>query len=310
MAWIAVATIGGSIVGGMIQSDAIGSAADQQSAAARDANALQKYMYDQTRTDNARGVERYGIYDNSASGTHGPDSSFTGMMHVERYNNTCYFDIPSTAGDTVNIQCFFDWRGGTGVLYDNAIPDITSGAWGAKPEVKCQMQALQRAGGPFGPWGHYAGSLTGNFSALVGGSGLTAFPLPRQCGYGHPTSGNVSTDVLGTATTKSTFYVTGTTRNMASAAPLSGDTAILTGVDTNSVPTYMGNYDPIYSSGNTGTGDYSNISGENYASPGAEYADGAVYFTFGAATGTAVGWVNASKPGYTKYTYPHPLRTS
>jgi hypothetical protein len=53
MAWIAVATIGGSIIGGMIQSDAIGSAADQQSAAARDANALQKYMYDQTRTDNA-----------------------------------------------------------------------------------------------------------------------------------------------------------------------------------------------------------------------------------------------------------------
>lgn len=48
-------TIGlmGTLGGAMIGADATSDAADQAAGSARDANALQKYMYDQTRTDNA-----------------------------------------------------------------------------------------------------------------------------------------------------------------------------------------------------------------------------------------------------------------
>ena len=50
MAWIAA---GAAIVGGMMSSDAAGDASAAQQQSGREANALQKAMYDQTRTDNA-----------------------------------------------------------------------------------------------------------------------------------------------------------------------------------------------------------------------------------------------------------------
>lgn len=45
--------VGGSLLSGALQSNAAGKAADAQVAAARDANQLQKYMYDTTRADYA-----------------------------------------------------------------------------------------------------------------------------------------------------------------------------------------------------------------------------------------------------------------
>ncbi len=51
MTWVAVAVGGASLIGGAMSSNAAGKAADAQAAASGDANALQKYMYDQTRQD-------------------------------------------------------------------------------------------------------------------------------------------------------------------------------------------------------------------------------------------------------------------
>lgn len=53
MAWGIVAGVGGSLVSGMIASDAAGDAVDAQSAAAAKSDATQRYQYDTTRADNA-----------------------------------------------------------------------------------------------------------------------------------------------------------------------------------------------------------------------------------------------------------------
>ncbi len=52
MSWGAVAAVGASVVGGMISSDAAGSAADAQAGSAAASDATQRYMYDTTRADN------------------------------------------------------------------------------------------------------------------------------------------------------------------------------------------------------------------------------------------------------------------
>lgn len=51
MAWVAVIGAGGAILGGVIASSGSKSAANTQAAAADQANATQKQMFDQTRTD-------------------------------------------------------------------------------------------------------------------------------------------------------------------------------------------------------------------------------------------------------------------
>jgi hypothetical protein len=50
---LGIAGIAGNLIGSSMQADAMSSAADQQSQAAKDANALQKYQYDTTRQDTA-----------------------------------------------------------------------------------------------------------------------------------------------------------------------------------------------------------------------------------------------------------------
>lgn len=50
---VAAAVVGSAVVGGVMQSNAAGKAADAQSSAAAQADATQRYQYDQTRADNA-----------------------------------------------------------------------------------------------------------------------------------------------------------------------------------------------------------------------------------------------------------------
>lgn len=50
---VAAAVVGSAVVGGAMSANAAGKAADAQSAAAGQADATQRYMYDQTRADNA-----------------------------------------------------------------------------------------------------------------------------------------------------------------------------------------------------------------------------------------------------------------
>jgi hypothetical protein len=207
---------------------------------------------------------------------------------------------------TPNLICFFEWRGGTGIVADCEIPDISSGWWGNKSEINCQMQMLQRAGGPCGMFGkntnYYAAKWTGNVPSSPG-----AYPAPRQIGMSHPSSGNVTTDVTNN---RCTFYNT-TTAYTVPSGPNAG--AVLTGMDTNTNNCYLGNLSPMYAWNNTGTGNYTSIYGGNYQTSGtfedgdtvfAHFADGNDYFYPGR------DWINSAKPGYTKYAYPHPLRTN
>lgn len=53
MSWGIVASVGGTVVGGMMASDAAGDAADAQAGAAAASDATQRYFYDTTRADNA-----------------------------------------------------------------------------------------------------------------------------------------------------------------------------------------------------------------------------------------------------------------
>lgn len=53
MAWVAAAVVGGSLIGGAMQADAAGNAADAQLQGTREANETQKAMFDQTRADQA-----------------------------------------------------------------------------------------------------------------------------------------------------------------------------------------------------------------------------------------------------------------
>ncbi|MBN1674620.1 MAG: hypothetical protein JXR37_26470, partial [Kiritimatiellae bacterium] len=214
--------------------------------------------------DNARGVFRHNVLDNASAMSHGADTSYIGGMHVEYYDNLCIFD--NLGDDTINAQCFFESRGGTGIIADNTIPDIASSAWGNKPEIKLQIQVLDRNAGLFGLWGQ--------------GVAGAQYPAPRQVGMGHANSGYTNHSV--------TF------------AHPNADLA--SGLDNNSPPIYLGDLCPWYQWGNTGGGNLAApgimMSGYNQGTPD----DPADYIQVGR------DWINGVKPGYAKYTWPHPLR--
>src|ERR1700730_15416597 len=86
--------------------------------------------------DNSRTVVRYNTFDNSAIGSHGQETSPWGVRHYEIYNNTFIFTSsgPTPFGNTypLNLNYWFEDRGGTGCIFNNTVPDIASQTWGAK----------------------------------------------------------------------------------------------------------------------------------------------------------------------------------
>lgn len=203
--------------------------------------------------DNDRSVIRYCVFDNAAGVSHGADTSAFGNRHNELYNNQFIFTDLST--DTANINQWMFYRGGTGVITDNIMPDISSTMWGNKVEVNLTVMNLQRNAGPNPCWG-------------AGTSGGALYHAPRQVGFGYITG--VGTDGEGR---------------------------------TNDSVTYVGDVEPVYIWNNTGSptlgiSDYGGSecgtpdTSTNYLHAGRDYYN----------NGTA-------KPGYTKYTYPHPLRS-
>lgn len=66
---------------------------------------------------------------------------------------------------------------------------------------------------------------------------------------------------------------------------------------------YLGDSEPIYSWGNSGGANYNNPAVQNYAAPGAGEDDSLDYIQLGR------DYIADTKPGYVKYTYPHPLRS-
>ncbi len=91
--------------------------------------------------DNCRGVIRYNTFSDAIAGTHGADTSPSGVRHFEIYNNTFTF-----AGHSMVNQWVF-LRGGSGVVVDNVLRDIPG-----KPEIVMQVQNLRRRAGPYACW--------------------------------------------------------------------------------------------------------------------------------------------------------------
>lgn len=192
--------------------------------------------------DNSRSVVRYCLFNNSAFGTHGADTSNYGVRHIEIYNNQFVF---TDAGvDTFNLaNGFFYNRGGTGLIASNSIDDINSQEWSDKNEWKFQIQNLRRNAGPNPCWN-------------------SGYPAPRQIGMGRVT-GSAGNDSI----------------------------------------TYKGDSEPFYVWGNTGVNLSANDPREDYIPD--ECGNGTLITTY---LQPGRDYIFATKPGWTAYTYPHPLR--
>ncbi|QFZ53352.1 fibronectin type III domain-containing protein [Oceanihabitans sp. IOP_32] len=195
--------------------------------------------------DGSRIVFRHNVLNNAIMASHGADTSWIGMRHVEIYNNQFIFTPSGTwtlndiDGNPVeglyplNIVRWYDFRGGTGVITDNDIPDILSQGWGDKSELVMQIQQSDRDAGPDGC--------------------ADTYPAFHQVGRG-----------------------------------------------------INNTLEPVYIWNNRGTGnEFPNIENSSYnqcpdnpnsANPAYYIQENRDYY------------VGVSKPGYQKYTYPHPLR--
>lgn len=197
--------------------------------------------------DNSRVVIRHCLFNNSGGGTHGQDSSQDGVRHLEIYNCEFVF-TDATDTETFNVNSFYFGRGGTGVICDNIIPNVTSQEWGDKPEIRLTVLNLHKpTGGFYSCWG-------------AGIPGIQ-YPAPRQVGMGHVTGGGSSG---------------------------SGG--------------YQGDSEPLYIWGNTGGGNYGSPSIQDPQEGCSNPDNSSDYIVIGRDV------ILGPKPGYAKYTYPHPLR--
>ncbi len=94
--------------------------------------------------DNSRIVVRHCMFDNAATASHGEETSPWGVRHFEEYNNTFIFVNSGQA--TFNMNWFFFQRGGTGVVFSNTMPSISSSWWGAKSDLELCVMYPYRLG--------------------------------------------------------------------------------------------------------------------------------------------------------------------
>lgn len=220
--------------------------------------------------DNGRMVWRYNLMDSSTVGTHGADTSNYGERYFEYYQNTGIF-FGYSDGSTFNVAN--GWvgliRGGTFVMWGNTLPAITSQDYGTKADALMIVMNLQRNAGPDPCWG-------------AGGSAGQYYYAPRQVGMG---------------------YVTGSGR---ANYPPDG----VNNSPTDSV-TYVGDSEPAYMWGNSRQ-PLTNVIVEDYgigntngcpSSPTPDSSSNYLHLNRDYFNGST------PKPGYSPYTYPHPLTT-
>jgi hypothetical protein len=97
--------------------------------------------------DNCRMVMRHNSFIESGGfNSHGWDTSPYGVRHFEIYNNSFTFPDKTCNNDQhslSNINQYIWIRGGTGVIYNNSMEDLTSSCWGNKPEVKLSIRGAE-----------------------------------------------------------------------------------------------------------------------------------------------------------------------
>jgi PKD repeat protein len=122
--------------------------------------------------DNSRTVIRHCTFNNSGLVSHGQETSAYGLRHFELYNNKFIFN--DVGVDTYNVNEWLYLRGGTGCIFSNEMPAITSQQWSTKPSLNLTVQALRRS---------------------TGIGCITNYPAPRQVGQGFDGT-NAVTDPL------------------------------------------------------------------------------------------------------------------
>jgi hypothetical protein len=200
--------------------------------------------------DGSRTVFRYNTMNNTIVVSHGQDSSPFGCRQWEFYNNTFIWTLgsnstnPGPTESPLNIQGFLMLRGGTGVIANNVLPDITSQAWGSKGSVNfaCFSITQYRC--------------------------YTQYPIPRQIGQSW--SGGNGSYSYSQESRDGSGYIT--------------DPVYIWGNLGGSFYNHPGTWD--YTPDDCGNG----LTSADVIQSGRDYK------------------VNTPKPGYTSYTYPHPLR--
>jgi hypothetical protein len=170
-------------------------------------------------------------------------------------------------GSTANMNWWMFVRGGTHAVHDNTLAQISSQDWGNKGDFVYAVENLARNAGPHACWGR-------------GGTNGQYYYAPRQIGIGRVTG-------------------TGTTSGPQTSLPnlFNGLTDAYTYVGDRE-PAYLWNNNrPDGSSSPLSIGfatAYTDCAGadsqSNYVQSGRDYFNG-----------------STAKPGYTPYTYPHPL---
>lgn len=250
-------------------------------------NAFFTFNYALSTDDNARGVLRYNFFDNSGIvGSHGADTSEIGVRYFEAYDNVAVFNGYSN-GTTFNLaNGYFYMRGGSFIIYDNNLATLISTDYGIKPDVDMTVMNLERDSttGPHACWG-------------INTSGGADYYVPRQVGLGRVTGkGSTSGSQEGCSGT-----------GCSSSTAFSGSTDQYT---------YVGDSEPAYIWGNTREPldailtDYGNTASGGNGTSSCEIAYP------GSTTDTTANYIVAgrdyfnattAKPGYSPYTYPHPL---
>lgn len=204
-------------------------------------------------SENAKGTMRHCLFDIAGVGTHGPETGEIGCRHFEVYDSQFRWETRDSVSVDYPINQWFFVRGGTFVIADNLIDDITSQNWGNKSEVNMIVMQLQRNVGP----DHCHGMDIAGIQ----------YPAMRQPGFGR---------------------VTG-----------------LGGNDAAGV--YKGDSEPAYIWGTTG---HCSVGVTDYGTGNPQSCVGATDSTVDYVVAGRDFFNNGTaKPGYAKYTYPHPLRS-
>jgi hypothetical protein len=236
---------------------------------------------------NGRIVFRYNVWDHSSLDAHGNDTGSYGMRYMVIHDNAFLFKDDRDAGvdgRTYNVPFWWGTRGaGTGVFTRNYMQNINSSNWGDKSELQCRFFVLDRNAGFFAMWGSdsYAGddNNDGDLADAPHSGGETVYPAseypaPRQFGYGYVDG------------SREYYDVNGGLNNF-----------------------YSGDPEPVYIWNNTGHStslEVRDYDGNDATNP--DDADAYVKIDSdgdGSHDGDVI--TGVAKPGWTEYTYPHPL---
>lgn len=226
--------------------------------------------------DNCRIVIRHNTFEESGGfNSHGLDSSNYGMRHFEIYSNSFKFpDKTCASGNSSlsNINQYIWLRGGTGVIYNNNFDSLYSSCWGDKEEINMSIRGAEDD----------RKDVNGNMLSC----GQVTYPVPHQLGQDN--NGSSITGGVGDFTDP--IYLWGNTGN--------------NGTDG-------GGYTIEVFAGFTdfgGGANPCNFTWSTFFKWGRDAVNTAVgSATLGSSGGSVEGAGGTAKPGYTPYTYPHPL---